>query len=238
MARAASEEGALVAVIADEDTITGFLLAGVGDVDLRKRTNFLVVDGKTTVRHIEASFKDFTARDDVAIVLISQPIANMIRHVIANHNKVRGAAGRGRGCMRRGSVGARASSALHTGDERGSVTCCGSLLELDLILAGSTFRAFGTGRPKLKGQQQLGSEVAERRLWTLTSRHAPPTPSTRSPSRRCWRSPARTAPTTPTRCGGCRVAGRGTLRRLPRCGTGAPAAGLRGRRRWGRAHPT
>ena len=39
MARAGgSEEGALVAVIADEDTITGFLLAGVGDVDLRKRT--------------------------------------------------------------------------------------------------------------------------------------------------------------------------------------------------------
>jgi ATP synthase F subunit len=88
MARAASEEGALVAVIADEDTITGFLLAGVGDVDLRKRTNFLVVDGKTTVRHIEQTFKDFTNREDVAIVLVSQPIANMIRHVIANHAKV------------------------------------------------------------------------------------------------------------------------------------------------------
>lgn len=89
MARAASEEGALVAVIADEDTITGFLLAGVGDVDIRKRTNFLIVDGKTTVRNIEQSFKDFTSRDDIAIVLISQPIANMIRHVIANHSKVR-----------------------------------------------------------------------------------------------------------------------------------------------------
>ncbi|KAI8472879.1 MAG: vacuolar ATP synthase subunit F [Monoraphidium minutum] len=86
MARAgASEDGALVAVIADEDTITGFLLAGVGDVDLRKRTNFLVVDAKTTVRHIEASFKEFTAREDVAIILVSQPIANMIRHVIDNH---------------------------------------------------------------------------------------------------------------------------------------------------------
>ncbi|GBF95551.1 V-type proton ATPase subunit F [Raphidocelis subcapitata] len=87
MARAVSEEGALVAVIADEDTITGFLLAGVGDVDIRKRSNFLIVDSKTTVRQIEASFKEFTARDDVAIVLISQPIANMIRHVVANHSK-------------------------------------------------------------------------------------------------------------------------------------------------------
>lgn len=89
MARAAGgEDGALVAVIADEDTITGFLLAGVGDVDLRKRSNFLVVDGKTTARQVEAAFKDFTGREDVAIVLVSQPIANMIRHVIANHNKV------------------------------------------------------------------------------------------------------------------------------------------------------
>lgn len=82
------QEGSLVAVIADEDTITGFLLAGVGEVDLRKRSNFLVVDSKTTVRTIEQAFKDFTNREDVAIILISQPIANMIRHVVANHNKV------------------------------------------------------------------------------------------------------------------------------------------------------
>lgn len=80
-----SEDGALVAVIADEDTITGFLLAGVGDVDLRKRSNFLVVDAKTTARQVEAAFRDFTAREDVAIVLVSQPIANMIRHAIAGH---------------------------------------------------------------------------------------------------------------------------------------------------------
>jgi V-type H+-transporting ATPase subunit F len=92
MAGSSDLEGALVAVIADEDTITGFLLAGVGDVDLRKRSNFLVVDGKTTVRHVEAAFKDFTSREDVAIVLISQPIANMIRHVVSAYNKVR------RGC--------------------------------------------------------------------------------------------------------------------------------------------
>lgn len=85
---AREQEGALVAVIADEDTITGFLLAGVGDIDIRKRSNFLVVDSKTTVRTIEQAFKDFTAREDVAIVLISQPIANMIRNIVANHTKV------------------------------------------------------------------------------------------------------------------------------------------------------
>lgn len=81
-------EGALVAVIADEDTITGFLLAGVGDIDIRKKSNFLVVDSKTTVRDVEAAFKDYTSREDIAIVLISQPIANMIRHVVSTYNKV------------------------------------------------------------------------------------------------------------------------------------------------------
>jgi V-type H+-transporting ATPase subunit F len=85
---ARDEEGSLVAVIADEDTITGFLLAGVGDVDIRKRSNFLVVDSKTTVRTIEQAFKDFTSREDIAIVLISQPIANMIRHIVSQHSKV------------------------------------------------------------------------------------------------------------------------------------------------------
>lgn len=77
-----------MAVIADEDTITGFLLAGVGDVDIRKKSNFLVVDSKTTVKDVEAAFKEYTSREDIAIVLISQPIANMIRHVVSTYNKV------------------------------------------------------------------------------------------------------------------------------------------------------
>uniref|UniRef100_A0A7S3R652 V-type proton ATPase subunit F n=1 Tax=Dunaliella tertiolecta TaxID=3047 RepID=A0A7S3R652_DUNTE len=84
---AMSPEGALIAVIADEDTITGFLLAGVGHVDLRKNTNYLVVDSKTNVRTIEAKFKEFTSREDIAIVLISQNVASMIRHAIEQHTK-------------------------------------------------------------------------------------------------------------------------------------------------------
>ena len=44
---AAPSEGALLAVIADEDTVTGLLLAGVGNVDARKNTNFLIVDNST-----------------------------------------------------------------------------------------------------------------------------------------------------------------------------------------------
>ncbi|GAX77719.1 hypothetical protein CEUSTIGMA_g5162.t1 [Chlamydomonas eustigma] len=79
--------GSLIACIADEDTITGFLLAGVGNVDVRKKSNFLVVDSKTTVKHIEAAFKEYTSRDDVAIVLISQTVANMIRLAVDAHEK-------------------------------------------------------------------------------------------------------------------------------------------------------
>jgi ATP synthase F subunit len=82
------QDGALLAVIADEDTITGFLLAGVGNVDLRKRSNFLVVDQRTTAKQVEQAFREFTSRDDVAIVLISQPIASMIRDVVAAYSSV------------------------------------------------------------------------------------------------------------------------------------------------------
>eukprot|EP00850_Spirogloea_muscicola_P017855 SM000157S02085 [mRNA] locus=s157:327638:328783:+ [translate_table: standard] len=157
---AARADGSLIAMIADEpqdsaanaaaaaaaaalqDTITGFLLAGVGNVDLRRKTNYLVVDNsapstrprralpsppaaaaaataatmslsappgaakarcssaaltlarppaavcaETTTRAIEDSFRDFTSREDVAIVLISQYVANMIRYAIDSYSK-------------------------------------------------------------------------------------------------------------------------------------------------------
>jgi V-type H+-transporting ATPase subunit F len=93
-----------------QDTITGFLLAGCGNIDLRKKTNFLAVDSskyriaggggkidvdrafstptETSVKQIETAFKEFTSRDDVAIVLISQTVANMIRMTVDGHVKV------------------------------------------------------------------------------------------------------------------------------------------------------
>ncbi|KAJ8441832.1 hypothetical protein Cgig2_021522 [Carnegiea gigantea] len=123
-----TKNSALIAMIADEDTITGFLLAGVGDVDIRRKTNYLIVDNRifsvsalfilpfrlqsasklnwmfdvilywcltakcftcleTTVKQIEDAFKDFTTREDIAIVMISQYIANMIRFLVDRYNK-------------------------------------------------------------------------------------------------------------------------------------------------------
>ncbi|KAK8961591.1 V-type proton ATPase subunit F [Platanthera guangdongensis] len=86
-----------------QDTVTGFLLAGVGNVDLRRNTNYLIVDStnllcfsillsffssiKTTVKAIEEAFKEFTTKDDIAIVLISQYVANMIRFLVDSYNK-------------------------------------------------------------------------------------------------------------------------------------------------------
>ncbi|KAF2836037.1 vacuolar ATP synthase [Patellaria atrata CBS 101060] len=72
-----------IAVIGDEDSVTGLLLAGVGHVtpppDSQK--NFLVVDSKTENSAIEAAFDRFTSeRKDIAILLINQHIAERIRH--------------------------------------------------------------------------------------------------------------------------------------------------------------
>ncbi|KAJ6813588.1 V-type proton ATPase subunit F-like isoform X1 [Iris pallida] len=39
------------------------------------------------MKAIEDAFKEFTTKDDVAIVLISQYVANMIRYVVDSYNK-------------------------------------------------------------------------------------------------------------------------------------------------------
>ncbi|KAI1298809.1 ATPase, V1 complex, subunit F [Xylaria venustula] len=74
-----------LAVIGDEDSVTGLLLAGIGHVtnppDSQK--NFLVVDNKTETSAIEAAFESFTTeRKDIGIVLINQHVADKIRHRI------------------------------------------------------------------------------------------------------------------------------------------------------------
>eukprot|EP00211_Chloroparvula_japonica_P013017 CAMPEP_0119134226 /NCGR_PEP_ID=MMETSP1310-20130426/16060_1 /TAXON_ID=464262 /ORGANISM="Genus nov. species nov., Strain RCC2339" /LENGTH=135 /DNA_ID=CAMNT_0007124993 /DNA_START=81 /DNA_END=488 /DNA_ORIENTATION=+ len=80
------QEGNLLAVIGDEDTVTGFLLTGVGHVDmLRKeslKSNFFIVNSKTPQSQVENAFRVFTQRDDIAILLINQHIANEIRGVL------------------------------------------------------------------------------------------------------------------------------------------------------------
>ncbi len=63
-----------IAVIGDEETVTGFLLAGVGAVDAKKEPTYLIVDAKTKHSDVEAAFHKFSASPDVGILLISQPV--------------------------------------------------------------------------------------------------------------------------------------------------------------------
>jgi len=41
----AKKKDALMCLIGDEDTVTGFLLAGIGEIDAKNNSNFLVVTG-------------------------------------------------------------------------------------------------------------------------------------------------------------------------------------------------
>ncbi|RKF64305.1 V-type proton ATPase subunit F [Erysiphe neolycopersici] len=77
-----------LAIIGDEDSVTGLLLAGIGHVtnppDSQK--NFLVVDTKTDNAAIEEAFDQFTLhRKDIGILLINQHIAERIRHRVDSY---------------------------------------------------------------------------------------------------------------------------------------------------------
>ncbi|KAG2155459.1 ATP synthase (F/14-kDa) subunit-domain-containing protein [Suillus clintonianus] len=94
----------LIAVIGDEDSITGLLLAGIGHINEHQRKNFLVVDSskvfgvfpviacsemspETQISSIEAAFQEFTQRKDIAIVLINQHIAEKIRPTVDRYQE-------------------------------------------------------------------------------------------------------------------------------------------------------
>ena len=55
-----AENRGLIAVIGDEDTVTGFLLAGTGEVDAKQARNFLVVTPHTTIGALEVGARGGT----------------------------------------------------------------------------------------------------------------------------------------------------------------------------------
>ena len=54
---AASRAGKLIAVIGDEDTCTGFLMGGIGELNKSRKPNFMVVDKETSSTDIEDTLK-------------------------------------------------------------------------------------------------------------------------------------------------------------------------------------
>ncbi|KAA8910469.1 V-type proton ATPase subunit F [Sphaerosporella brunnea] len=72
-----------LAVIGDEDSVTGMLLAGIGHVTPAPNNskNFLIVTNKTENSEIERAFDEFTKeRKDIGILLINQHVAERIRY--------------------------------------------------------------------------------------------------------------------------------------------------------------
>ena len=77
----------LIAVIGDEDTVTGMLLAGIGDKSEKNGCNYFVVDKDTKVKEIEDAFLGLSKRNDIGIIIINQTIADLIRHILNNYTK-------------------------------------------------------------------------------------------------------------------------------------------------------
>lgn len=77
------------------------LLAGIGHTDTKQQSNFLVVDSsirynwtffnligiETPLAKIEETFEGFSLRKDIAIILINQHVAEMIRPMIDGYHQ-------------------------------------------------------------------------------------------------------------------------------------------------------
>ena len=79
------QRGKLLAVIGDEDTVVGFMLGGIGQLNKARKPNYFIVEKSTTAAEIEEVFKTFVSRDDIAIILINQHVAEQIRYVVDQH---------------------------------------------------------------------------------------------------------------------------------------------------------
>eukprot|EP00929_Paragymnodinium_shiwhaense_P088220 TRINITY_DN484_c0_g1_i1.p1 TRINITY_DN484_c0_g1~~TRINITY_DN484_c0_g1_i1.p1 ORF type:complete len:134 (+),score=49.51 TRINITY_DN484_c0_g1_i1:84-485(+) len=71
-----------IGLIADEDTVTGMVLAGIGHVDGQGKKNFLIVDSKTHQKDIADKFEELTKRKDICMIFITQGCADEIRYAI------------------------------------------------------------------------------------------------------------------------------------------------------------
>eukprot|EP00760_Papus_ankaliazontas_P006062 PhM_4_TR12873/c0_g1_i1/m.77282/K02151/ATPeV1F, ATP6S14; V-type H+-transporting ATPase subunit F len=84
-------EERLLGLIGDQDTVTGFLLAGIGDNNTTNTqnhgNNYVIVNKDTPQADIVAAFKKLTSRNDIAVVMINQHIAEDIRYLIDEYNQ-------------------------------------------------------------------------------------------------------------------------------------------------------
>lgn len=81
-----NDNNLLLAIIGDEETVTGFLLTGIGERTETSK-NFFIIN-KEERSEIEEIFKSLTQRRDIGIILISQHIAEMIRETLDHYEEI------------------------------------------------------------------------------------------------------------------------------------------------------
>lgn len=82
-----NDNNLLLSIIGDEETVTGFLLAGIGERTEQSR-NFFIIGSNTEKLEIEEIFRSLISRKDVGIILISQHIAEMIRETLDQYEEI------------------------------------------------------------------------------------------------------------------------------------------------------
>jgi len=75
-----------VGIIGDEETVSGFCLAGAGFVEGSGFKSFMVVDDKTHAKDTADKFKALTERNDIAMVVITQKAADTIPDALAEYS--------------------------------------------------------------------------------------------------------------------------------------------------------
>jgi V-type H+-transporting ATPase subunit F len=68
--------------------VTGLLLTGIGERNTKGQQNFMIVDKDTTDAIIEHQLKELIEREDIGVILISQNVAERVRNIIIEHEKI------------------------------------------------------------------------------------------------------------------------------------------------------
>ena len=72
----------IMSVIADEPTVTGFLLTGMGQRDTAGKSNYFMSSKETTNEDLEKAFGQYADDQKVGIIFIAQNLAERIRDKI------------------------------------------------------------------------------------------------------------------------------------------------------------
>ncbi|KNH09779.1 v-type proton ATPase subunit F-like protein [Perkinsela sp. CCAP 1560/4] len=84
-------ERKLIGAIGDQDTITGLLLAGIGEIASNgepSAANCILIGKDGMKEDILKSFRSLCDRKEIGIIIINQFIADMIRETIDKHDKI------------------------------------------------------------------------------------------------------------------------------------------------------